>query len=245
MGAIELVALIRSDAVWLSIQCETAIIPLYKRRNSFMIPRVFTIPPSVPFLPALIEALAAGTLVRGFVPDPLALADATIFLPTRRACRLARDAFLDVLKGEAALLPRIMPIGDIDEDELAFADAATGSAALEALTLPPAIDGLERRLLLARLVRKWAEGIEPRRGRAASRRPPSSRRSRARRRSCPADGRHGDARGAVAAARRPGAGSPSTPYWQLTCGSSRSRAKQWPAFSPNGVPSSRRSGATG
>jgi ATP-dependent helicase/nuclease subunit B len=126
-----------------------------------MTPRVFTIPPSVPFLPALIEALAAGRLVGGFVPEPLALADATIFLPTRRACRLARDAFLDVLKGEAVLLPRIIAIGDIDEDEFAFADAATGSAAIAALTLPPAIDGLERRLLLARLVRKWAEGVAP------------------------------------------------------------------------------------
>src|SRR5580658_1687969 len=115
-----------------------------------MPPRVFTIPPSARFLPALIEALAAGVLVPGFAPDALGFADATIFLPTRRACRLARDAFLDVLKVEAALLPRIVPIGDIDEDELVFADMATGPAAIDALDLPPALGALERRFLLAR-----------------------------------------------------------------------------------------------
>jgi ATP-dependent helicase/nuclease subunit B len=126
-----------------------------------MPPRVFTIPPSVPFLPALIDALKESRLVEGFAPasDALGFANATIFLPTRRACRLARDAFLEVLDVDAALLPRIVPIGDIDEDELVFADAATGGGALDALALPPALDGLERRFLLARLVRKWADAM--------------------------------------------------------------------------------------
>jgi ATP-dependent helicase/nuclease subunit B len=52
-------------------------------------PRVFTIPASAPFLPTLIRALIDGLLVQGFAPgaDPLALATATIYLPTRRtAC---------------------------------------------------------------------------------------------------------------------------------------------------------------
>ena len=77
-------------------------------------------------------------------------------LPTRRACRLARDTFLDVLKDDAAILPRIVAIGDIDEDEIAFAEAATGEHAAEALALPEALDGLERRLLLTQLIVKWA-----------------------------------------------------------------------------------------
>ncbi len=130
-----------------------------------MNPRVFTIPPSVPFLPALLGALKDGRLVEGLsAADPLALAGATIFLPTRRACRLARDAFLDVLGVEAALLPRIVPIGDIDEDELVFADMATGAAAVDALDLPPALGGLKRRFMLARLVYAWAGRLEPRPG---------------------------------------------------------------------------------
>jgi hypothetical protein len=90
--------------------------------------RVFTIPASAPFLPTLIGALLDGRLVDGFVPsrDPLALAGATLYLPTRRACRLARDRFLGVAKQSAAILPRIVAIGDLDEDEIAFAQAAIG-----------------------------------------------------------------------------------------------------------------------
>jgi ATP-dependent helicase/nuclease subunit B len=128
--------------------------------------RVFTIPPSAPFLPTLIGALREGRLVPGFAPGPLDFADVTIFLPTRRACRLARDAFLQVLGVEAAVLPRIVAIGDIDEDELIFADMATGNVAADALALPPALGGLERRFLLARLVRRWTERIAPPSGEA-------------------------------------------------------------------------------
>jgi ATP-dependent helicase/nuclease subunit B len=124
--------------------------------------RVFTIAPSIPFLPTLIRALIDGRLVPGFPEsdDPLALTAATLYLPTRRACRLARDVFLDTLGRNAALLPRIRPIGDIDEDELAFAEAAAGALAETALDLPPALESLERRLLLARLVLQWASSME-------------------------------------------------------------------------------------
>src|SRR3954470_18932353 len=117
-------------------------------------PRVFTIPSSAPFLPTLIRALMKGELIPGFpsAADPLALANATLFLPTRRACALARDAFLDVLGVAAAVLPRIVPLGDIDEDELAFAEAAGGEARLE---IPDELGGLARRMLLAELVLKW------------------------------------------------------------------------------------------
>jgi ATP-dependent helicase/nuclease subunit B len=125
---------------------------------------VFNIPASVPFLSALIDALLAGRLISGFpaTRDPLALAQATLYLPTRRACRLARDVFLDRITGDAAILPRIVALGDLDEDEIAFADAATAELADTALALPPAIAPLERRLLLAELILKWANSPEMR-----------------------------------------------------------------------------------
>ncbi|MGZ8389870.1 MAG: double-strand break repair protein AddB, partial [Rhodoplanes sp.] len=123
-------------------------------------PRVFTIPGSLPFLPTLIRALADGTLTPDAPParGPLGLAKVTLYLPTRRACPLARDAFLDGLGVEAAVLPRIVPLGDIDEDELAFEEAA---GAAEPLDLPPALSGLARRLILARLVLGFAERMRP------------------------------------------------------------------------------------
>ncbi len=123
-------------------------------------PRLFTIPPSAPFLPTLFRALFKGELIPGFTPaDPLRLAATTIYLPTRRACRLAREAFLDALKTDAATLPRIVALGDIDEDEIIFAQAATGAAAEDALDLPPALDSYERRALLANLILAWTRRL--------------------------------------------------------------------------------------
>ncbi len=117
---------------------------------------VFTIPPSVPFLRTLVTALVDGRLVEGFSAreNPERLATATLYLPTQRAVREVRRVFLDVLGRDAAILPRIVALGDIDEDELIFADAAAGAE--EQLSVPPAIGGLARRLLLAQLIAHWA-----------------------------------------------------------------------------------------
>ena len=114
--------------------------------------RVFSIPASAPFLRTLIEALVDGRLVPGFAArtQPERLAAATLYLPTRRAGRMARDIFLDVLRTDAAILPRIVTLGDIDEEDLAFAQAAEPTGAGD-LDVAPALDGLPRRLLLAQL----------------------------------------------------------------------------------------------
>jgi ATP-dependent helicase/nuclease subunit B len=126
-------------------------------------PRVFTIPASIPFLPTLVSALVEGKLVPGFSTpaDPLVLAATTLYLPTRRACRLVRDVFLTVLKRDAAVLPRIVALGDLDEDDIIFAEAASVASAACALELPPALGGLERRMLLAQLVLKWSTQLQP------------------------------------------------------------------------------------
>src|SRR5216684_3881999 len=116
--------------------------------------RVFSVPVSVPFLRAVIAALVDGRLVDGFEARarPEHLAQATLYLPTRRAGRMAREIFLDVLKTDAVMLPRIVALGDIDEDELAFAEESEQYGGAAPLDIPPKLGELDRRLTLARLV---------------------------------------------------------------------------------------------
>jgi len=121
--------------------------------------RVFSVPPSIPFLRTVIAALIDGRLVAGFEARtrPEKLTQATLYLPTQRAGRLVREIFLEELGRQAVLLPRIVALGDIDEDELAFAEEAESYGSATALELPPKLGELERRLTLARLVAAWAK----------------------------------------------------------------------------------------
>jgi ATP-dependent helicase/nuclease subunit B len=117
-----------------------------------MPPRIYTIAAERPFLLTLAEGLLAGA-----DDDPLALSRATILLPTRRAVRALREAFLRTAPagkepGAPVLLPRMRPIGDLDSDELSLVDGLGDAADL---ALPPAIPELRRRLLLTRLVLDW------------------------------------------------------------------------------------------
>ncbi|MEP9376077.1 double-strand break repair protein AddB [Aquabacter sp. CN5-332] len=117
--------------------------------------RLFTIPPSAPFLPTLAQALLDGALIPGFAPrgDPFALASATIYLPTRRAGRLFAETLLETMGSEAVLLPRIVPLGDVDEDALAFSDLASP------LTAPLAVPPVHRRIALTALVERWRDTL--------------------------------------------------------------------------------------
>jgi ATP-dependent helicase/nuclease subunit B len=125
--------------------------------------RVFNVPASAPFLRTVIAALVDGRLVAGFDAraNPERLAQGTLYLPTRRAGRMAREIFLDVLGTEAVILPRIVALGDIDEDELEFAQAADEFGGSDPLDLPPKLGELERRLTLAKLVALWANQLRP------------------------------------------------------------------------------------
>ena len=92
-------------------------------------PNVLSIPAGVSFADTL-----AVALLRQADGDPLKLAEMTVLLPNRRACRTLQEAFLrqairpdpsahaDIRRpsaqadlrrqGSASLLPRLMPIGD-------------------------------------------------------------------------------------------------------------------------------------
>ena len=88
-------------------------------------------------------------------PDPLQLADTTLYLPTRRATRALQEAFLKVSGGGALLLPKIKPIAEGSEDLDLIAsveDYGAGGAA----GAPRVISELERQLVLTSLVLRWA-----------------------------------------------------------------------------------------
>jgi len=104
--------------------------------------RVFTIPADQRFLPALAEGLLAQ------VPrdDPAALATTTLLLPTRRAARALREAFLTAAGGRALLLPRMRALPGLSVEE---ADELALPALLD---LPPAVAPLTRQAVLSRIV---------------------------------------------------------------------------------------------
>lgn len=120
---------------------------------------VFTIAAGLPFT----DALAAGILecVAG---DPLRLAKVTVLVPTRRARRSLAEAFLRRGDGRALLLPRMMALGDLDEDEIlltgGFAPTDGGFTGGEP-AVPPALGGLRRQLMLTRLVRGMDADTSP------------------------------------------------------------------------------------
>lgn len=105
-------------------------------------PNIFTISPTRPF----VDTLAAGILAR-YGDDPVALSGLQVLLPTRRACRALREAFLRLRHGQPLLLPKMSPIGDVDEEELLLSGAVEDGA-----DIPPAIPPLRRQLLLANLI---------------------------------------------------------------------------------------------
>ena len=119
-------------------------------------PRLYTIPPTAPFLSTLARAILAGDLPcpGGAKPSKLTLPQTTIYLPTRRAARSLRDAFLEESGGDALLLPRIHALGQADEDAALILDASAFSDVDSALGAQ-AIDPMARLIALMRLILAW------------------------------------------------------------------------------------------
>jgi ATP-dependent helicase/nuclease subunit B len=100
----------------------------------------YTIPSDKPFLPTL-----ADWILRTHGNTPENLTKILILLPNRRSCRSMREAFLAQSRGKPLLLPRIQPLGDVDEGYSPhYGNIRT--------RLPPAVPLMRREFLLARLV---------------------------------------------------------------------------------------------
>lgn len=120
-------------------------------------PRLFAIPPGVPFLHRLARSLCDGTLIEGFdyrPDDPLALSAATIYVPTRRAARALRSEFVDLLERKSAVLPTIRTLGENDEDSGFFDEDRPAL-----LDLAPPVGSVDQLLELARLISLWKQNL--------------------------------------------------------------------------------------
>jgi ATP-dependent helicase/nuclease subunit B len=124
-------------------------------------PRVFTIPSGAPFLPTLSRALLEGALIDGFPGGggPMALTDATIYVPTQRAAQALAKALLAASGGRSLLLPRIAPLGAFEPDETAAIFDPEGEE-LPRAAVPPAVGALTRRNALATLTRAWGKALK-------------------------------------------------------------------------------------
>ncbi|MDL2399805.1 double-strand break repair protein AddB [Rhizobium mayense] len=115
--------------------------------------RILTIPAGLPFLKTLASALCDGRLTEHYrhdPGDPLSLAKITIFLPTRRATRVLRSEFVDLLGGRSAILPIIRPLGETDDDSGYFEENLPATA-----DLAQPLANTARLLELARLILAW------------------------------------------------------------------------------------------
>ena len=120
---------------------------------------VFNIAPGVPYLATFVASLLNGEIIAGVSRNssPLELARISIYVPTQRAGRALAVEFARAIDKSAALLPRILPLGGLDEQESAALFSNDTDALAESLA--PAIEEIDRRLILAQLVLKWANEL--------------------------------------------------------------------------------------
>lgn len=109
---------------------------------------LYTIPPHRAFA----DALASGLIAR-FGGDALGLARGIVLVPGNRAKRAIQDAFVRA-SGGGLLLPRLVAVGDPELDEAVFETAE------DAEPVAPAVDPLQRRMILARLIQESGSPVD-------------------------------------------------------------------------------------
>lgn len=107
---------------------------------------IYTIPADQNFSDTL-----AHWVLEKYKSDPLQLSRVLMLLPSRRSCIALRDAFLRASEGRPLLLPRMQPIGDVDEDILLLG----GEWKLVEGKLPPQAFAFKRLFILANLIQRY------------------------------------------------------------------------------------------
>ena len=120
---------------------------------------VFNIPSGFSFLEQLATTLLSDPTLDGLFDAQTCLQDYTILLPNRRAVRNLQNLLLQKSGADALLMPQIRPLGDVDPEEMIFAEAEAGLTVLSG-ALPsqaPEISGIERDISLMSYVQAWLE----------------------------------------------------------------------------------------
>ncbi|MBM3609960.1 MAG: double-strand break repair protein AddB [Alphaproteobacteria bacterium] len=107
--------------------------------------QVSFIPAHLPFLETLAQFLLSTY-------DQKELASSVIFLPTYRACQKLENILCNRSQGKALLLPRLIPLGGIDGEDLALSSLSLYDTMMG---LPPLVSAEERLALLTQEIQKF------------------------------------------------------------------------------------------
>lgn len=90
--------------------------------------------------------LIAETLLRQYADDILMLSQVVVFVPNRRGAQTIKEAFVRAQGLAPTILPRIIPLGDLEEDEIFLSEDAFARDVL------PAVDNMERHLIFTKII---------------------------------------------------------------------------------------------
>lgn len=113
-----------------------------------MMKNVFNVPSSAAFVDVV-----AQRFLDEYSAAPLSLSEVLFLLPNRRACQNLKEAFVRAQGLKPTLLPQMMPLGDVEEDEL-FVSGFDFSEELK--NLPAAVPSFRRLLWFTKQIMQEA-----------------------------------------------------------------------------------------
>lgn len=116
-------------------------------------PTLYTLPHNVSFVDEL-----ACAILEMYADNPLDLVDLTVYLPNRRSVRELEKSILRKTEGKPTLLPSLIAIGDLSDDEQTLV-TQLGQSSMGAEKLNPPIPELTRQALLTKNVLRVSEHL--------------------------------------------------------------------------------------
>lgn len=108
-------------------------------------PTFFTIPSDQDFLKILAHYLLEKN-------TPYNLAQHILFLPTQRACKKLEEELRKASKNNAVLLPRMIPLGQVEEDEITLSGIEESEFGVN---LPALVSNEKRQIILTKIISKF------------------------------------------------------------------------------------------